>query len=773
MRKGKLRKTDVTQDSRLKTQDFLLEIGCEELPADYLPAALDWEFPQFRGLGSQAAHLFFDKKVVWKEIQTYAGPRRLVLKVSGVEPRVEERVEGPPVSIAFDSQGHPTEAAAGFARKQKVPFSRLKRRSTSKGERLVVERSIPVEKVLAALIPELIHKVPFPKTMRWEASGARFARPIRWMLALYGSKPVKVAFGSVQSGRATRGTRRSGDRLISVSQAAAYFSTLKRSGITLERGRLLRRKSKTELEVVEGVTPKREALRKRLETAARRMGGRLGDSSTEEFNGLLTTVTFLAEDPRVEAGSFRKEYLSLPAEVLATAMAKHLKLFSLYGPDGKTLLPKFLAVLEGKPKKAPAVMAHIDRIIEVRFSDAKFFYQEDTKTPLEAKIPELEKVVFHEKLGTVGDRIPRLERLARAIARAVGLPSSQESLLLRAARLAKADLVTQMVREFPSLQGTLGGRYAAAAGEPPELAGAIAEHYRPRTAGDPVPVTGLGAVLSLADRMDALIGYFGAGLKPTGSLDPYGLRRQATGLVRILMEPPEKISFVGLSIDSLLEEGIQSGGFNFSVAPETLRKEIRAFLRERFEWLTFVKHRVDREPIAAVLAAGDDDLAGAWERLTILRGLWADSKQRPVLVKAAKVAERTGRIVKAAQGDGGSNRVNPEAFREDLEKRLWETWNRLSPLLSDQVQRRRFREAVETYSSLYPEVHEFFEKVFVMDENLEIRKNRLAFMSEIYRSLSGSFADLSKLPLAGIDPRESEDPRVRESLPSARPRDDV
>lgn len=726
------------------THDFLLEIGCEELPADYLPAALDWTYPQGIGLSSAASLVFAERKIVWKELKSFGTARRLVLKVSGMESQVREELEGPPVSVAFDSEGKPTEAARSFAARQGVALSQLKRKATPRGERLVVWRVTPVTEILKSAIPQIIQKVTLPKTMRWDESGIRFARAIRWLLALYGSAKIPFVWGSVQSGQETWSLRRADSKPVRVKSAAAYFDTIRRLRIQLEDGQALGSHPENGVKAIPFKRRKRQSLLQRLEALARRLGGRLSDPTNQESEWLLDEVSFLAEEPIVAIGSYQREYLDLPPEVLTTAMAKHLKLLSIYTRDGKKLLPKFLAVLEGKPTQGSLVMKNITRILEARFTDAGFFYREDTKSPLESKVPGLEKLVFHEKLGSVGQRIPRLARLMEAIASQRKGQEEIKRLTPRLAELCKADLVTQMVREFPSLQGVMGGHYAKESGEPRELVAAISEIYQPRAADDPLPSSCLGAIGGLADRIDTLIGFFGVGLKPTGSADPFSLRRQATGLVRILTHPT--ISFVGLSIDRLIDEGIQSWGPRLSRDPELLKRELRAFLRERFEWLALTRHPIDRELVAAVLAAGEDDLADAWARLMVLWELWQPRQREAKLLKAAKVAERTGRMVKSAKANG-LGRVNPEAFKEASEKRLWEVWNRVAPQVREQIQRREYAQAVTTYGSLYLEVHQFFEKVFVMDENPDIRKNRLALINEIYGLLSERFADLSKLPL--------------------------
>lgn len=716
------------------SQDFSLEIGCEELPSDYMPGALDWNYPQGgMGLASAASSIFDQNKIVWKELQSFGTLRRLVLKVSGVESLVQEEIEGPPASIAFDAQGNLTAAAKGFAKKQGVAVSKLKRKQTSRGERLVLERSIPVAQVLKNAVVQIIERIAFPKTMRWDESGVRFARPIRSLAAHYGSKVIPCRFGKIVAGD---------------KAAAGALSAVKPLRVQLEEGQRLRRKEDGSVEVAAFRRSKSQALLRKLKAAARRLGGCLPDQTTEDFQWLLSTMTFLAEDPFVASGTFQKEYLDLPAEVLATSMAKHLKLMGVYSKGEPKLLPAFLAVLEGKPATPQEVMANMERILEARFSDARLFYREDTREPLDAKRRDLQRIVFHEKLGTVAEKELRLEQLMRQMAKDLGAGSLFQ-FISHTAKLAKADLVTHMVREFPSLQGTMGSYYAARDGHPPQVVRALAEIYQPRTSAEALPKSPLGALLSLADRLDTLIGFFSAGMKPTGSVDPYGLRRLAMGVVRIFLSPLEGVSFVGLSIDRVLEAGIQSWDFKRPVDRLNLKKELRAFLRERWEWWVVEQEGIDRELADSVLAAGDDDLAGAWQRLKVLVCLWNSSKDKPMVIKAAKVAERTSRMVKSAKEIELPSQVDAQLLSEPEEKRLWQVWSQTASHLKKQLEARQYEEATRTYSLLYEPVHSFFEKVFVMDENLDVRKNRLAFIKEIHESLAGRFADLSKLSLSG------------------------
>ena len=760
MKEVKRRRTSL---AKAAAQDFLLEIGCEELPADYMPAILDWYYPQDFGLSESAALVLSKNKVVWKKLQSFGTPRRLVLKVDGVEPGVEEEVEGPPVSIAFDSQGRPTEASKGFARKLGVSVEKLKRMETARGPRLVWERRLSVTKILGTSIPHIIQGIKIPKTMRWDESGMQFARPIRWFLALYGSETVFCTFGRVKGGCVTYGTRRYGSKPVSVKSVSDYFKAVSERGMELAEGIPLAKQKDGQGKPADPHwswqnVPRRKALCELLREKAKSLGGQLAHEGTEEFQWLLNTATFLAENPVVEVGSFQKNYLDLPPEVLATSMVKYLKLFSVYTSDGKKLLPKFLAVLEGRPQNPSLVMANIDRIIEAKFSDARFFYREDTRTPLEKKVAELDQVIFHEKLGTVKDRIARLQRIGTALLRELKLSHKMEDPLSRAVRLCKADLVTQLVREFPSLQGIMGGHYAKASGESEEIVRAITEQYRPRTMNEPVPATPLGALLSVVDRIDTLVGYFAAGIKPTGSVDPYALRRQALGAVRILMDPPPGISFEGLSIDRLFDEGIQSWGSKSGPDSENLKKELRAFVRERFEWIVLRDPAMKPQLIDAVLAAGEDDLADAWRRLKILQRLWSrppSDEGRLDLIRAAKVAERTGRMVKSAQEKGFRipEEVDSALLKEPAEKELWSRWKKVEPTLKEQVRERDSYEGfVHLYGSLSSHVHEFFEKVLVMAEDEQVRRNRLSLVNKIHRAVATSFADLSKLPLSDVDP---------------------
>ena len=726
-----------------QSRDFLLEIGCEELPADYLPQALE------ACAGRAAEHLGPERGFVWRTMEVWATPRRLVLIVRGMEPVVRWEKVGPTKAAAYDAQGHPTPAAQGFAKSQGVAVSSLGVKETPKGPCIVAAHTAPVLPKLAEAVPALIGALRFPKQMRWEASGVTFARPIRWLVALYGAQRVPCRVADVTSSLRTAAPRRAAAPWLTVRDSASYFAAMRRVGIQLEqRG---------------STKPKATALHRKLAQAAKRLGGRLDEG--ESFDWLLTTVTFLAESPVVQAGTFRKAYLTLPPEVLATAMAKYLKVFSLRAaqtssdrPGLTGLLPTFLAVLDGRPARAAVVMANYERILEARFTDAQFFWREDTKTPLAAKAPALKEVVFHQRLGTLDDKTGRLLHAAEAL-------GINDKTLARAIHLAKADLVTQMVKEFPTLQGLIGAEYARHDREPPAVIQAIREQYAPRTASDPIPASDAGAWLSLLDRADTLTGFFGVGLTPTSSEDPYGLRRQAAGLVRILVEKP-----LALSLDRVLGAALESWGSRLtpplavgpsgqrsSNAPpeavtarggaDALRAQLTQFLIERFRWWACDVRRYPRELVEAVLAAETDDLAGARQRLEALHELWRDPRQRErVLFTAGKVVERTGRIVASAK-EPPAGPVEPAKFRVPEEQALWTTWTSVKQQTAGLIEQAQFKQATAEYGKLYPPLHQFFEKVFIMDDDPEIRQNRLAMMREIHALYATAVGDLSKLPL--------------------------
>ncbi|MBI4313442.1 MAG: glycine--tRNA ligase subunit beta [Candidatus Omnitrophica bacterium] len=713
--------------------DFVLEIGCEELPADYLSAVIN-VLP-----GDAAGLLSRSDGFVWRSLEAYGGPRRLVLLVRGLNSVVRWERVGPSKASAYDAQGGFTQAAIGFAKSQGLPVSKLKLKETPRGPCLVAEQTAPAAAKLSKIIPALIQQIHFPKRMRWDAAGATFARPIRWLVALYGARIVPCRIAGVAGGRRTAAPRRARTPWLTVPSASAYATVLQRAGIHLERSGTATVDANGDVSVSGAArASKRSELHDQLRAQARKAGGRL-PIDDEEFKTLLTANVFLAECPVVALGSFRQDYLTLPPEVLSASMAKHLKVFSLRGADGK-FLPKFMAVLEGKPPKPAVVMGNYERILEARFADAQFFWKEDTKTTLGRKAAQLKQVIFHKQLGTLEEKSTRLKSLLEKS------PISDAALrasIARAIELSKADLVTQMVREFPTLQGIVGGEHARHDGESQEVALAIREQYQPRSASDAVPNSAAGAWLSLLDKVDTLAGFFGVDLAPTSSADPYGLRRQALGIVRILVEKR-----IPVSLDALWEAAIESWGPTIKLPAGQTQEQLTSFVLDRFRWLVCEQREYSRELFDAVAAASTDNLADAWDRLEQLNQMWKDPKRRAQeLFPAGKVMERTGRIVASANRSDSSGEVDPQKFVAPEERALWESWQAAEPEISNLIQAKAYQKVVKTYGALSPTVHSFFEKVFVMDPDVSIKQNRLALMYQIYQPLASHVADLSKLPL--------------------------
>ena len=488
-------------------KELLLEIGTEEIPARFLPPVLEEMAVSFR-------KLLDAERIGVGEILTWGTPRRLALvakKVAAAQAEVTQEIIGPPKAIAMDAAGNVTPAAAGFARAQGVAVSDLIEVDTPRGVYLAVKKSTtgrPTAERLPELLPGFILGLSFPKSMHWGTGTITFARPIHWILARYGGAVVNFEVGDVTSGGETRGHRFLAPQAVEVADAKSYVAALK------------------EARVIVDPEARRTLLSKELAQAAAGVKGEVVANP-----GLLEENTFLVEYPSVVVGSFEDKFLALPDPVLITSMREHQRYFSLRGADGR-LLPHFIAVNNTLTRNPDVVRQGHERVIRARLSDAMFFFQEDSKTPLENRVDALKGVVFHSLLGTSYEKMERFRELAMSLSRQ--LAPDLEGAVQRAATLCKADIVTEMVGEFPSLQGVMGRQYALLNGESPEVAEALFTHYLPRHADDELPQDKVGALVGLADRLDTICGCFGVGLSPTGTADPYGLRRHALAVIRIL-----------------------------------------------------------------------------------------------------------------------------------------------------------------------------------------------------------------------------------------------
>jgi glycyl-tRNA synthetase beta chain len=694
--------------------DLLYEIGAEEIPAGYIAPTLDQ-------LASALVRELAAARLSHGEIRTAATPRRLTIWADDVaerQPDMEQEIMGPPVKAAFDGNGKPTKAAEGFARSQGIPVDRIERRQTPRGEYCAVRKSVhgrAATEVLSEILPRITLGLSFPKSMVWISGEKSFARPVRRLVALSGKKVIPFTLFGVTSGRTTEG-----------------HPILSPGDITLQEADFERyRQALAERKVIVDIEERKALLRSEIESALASFGGEFREEA------LLDEVTNLVQLPSLTTGGFDPAFLSVPAAVIEAAMMEHQRYFPVRNADG-SLAPHFLFASDRPHDHDDLVRVGNEEVLRARLADARFFFEQDRKRPLEELVEKLSGVSFLKGLGTYLDKAQRLQRLVAEIAVPLGLGEEAVRHAVRAARLCKADLLTEMVGEFPALQGEVGRIYARADGEEEPVAAAIAEHYLPRSADGPLPLTTSGALLSLAEKIDNLVSCFAAGLIPSGSQDPYALRRQSQGALRII-----ETGGWHASIETLLRTALQ-------LLPEPHRKNEEAiaaligFLKDRLFQMA-LDRGFPHDLIRAALSIGFDDVLDFWTRLEALRELSTD----PCWQELVTTVERTYNIGKNAPVDGD---VDPSLFAEPLEGHLWELLEAASPGLSALQEERRYAEAARRYAEVFAApLHEFFEKVFVNVEDARVRANRLLLMRRVNRLFSARMADLSEI-VTGVNP---------------------
>ncbi len=690
-------------------RDFLLEIGTEELPW----GAVQDGRTQLR---ANLAALLERERLSWHFMEIYSTPRRLAALVRGLLERqedVETEVRGPSRSAAFDEEGRPTAAAEGFARSRGVRVEDLQVKETEKGEfvfAVVREEGKATWDILPGIIEELTRSFSFRKSMRWGSGEFRFARPVRWLVALYGAHVVPVSLAGLEAGRTTRGHRFLSGGLLDIERPEDYLASLRRYCVLADE------------------EERRRAIGEGIEEALAGGGQRaVPDEDT------LQEVVDLVEYPHVLLGGFEERFLELPREVLETAMQEHQRYFPVERDDG-TLAPAFLVVHNGDPERGEAIRRGHERVLQARLEDASFFYQEDLRVPLARRLEDLRSVVWQAKLGSLYDKAQRLRDLCGEICRSAHLGEEVRERAQRAALLCKADLVTSMVIEFPSLQGIMGRIYALASGEEGETAAAVEEHYRPRFAGDALPRTLQGAVLSLAEKADNLTGFFGAGLLPSGSEDPYGLRRQALAMFSILAEARLHLDF-----PSLLVRAAENLSFS---DPGELAEEVSDFCRQRWRQ-ALVSEGFDHDLVAAVLSQAARDPYEARLRLEVLQG----ARRKGLLQKAYTGFERCYNLSRKA----GELRLAEELLVEEAEKELYSRLVWAQEPLRGYLDAGEHEAALDVLLALAPHVDHFFSEIFVMGEDERLRDNRLALLFKV-ASLFLEFADFSQVVTEGAGP---------------------
>ncbi len=683
-------------------KDLFLEIGCEEIPAGFVPKAMaDMEALMKRELESA--------RLEYGEIVTLGTPRRLVLAVKGIadrQPDAELTAMGPAKSVAYDADGNPTKAAQGFARGQGIEVSQLKLVMTEKGEYLAAVKSEvgrDTAELLPEMLPRLMGAIPFKKSMRWADLEVRFARPIHWIVALFDGAVVPFSFGNIRTGSVSRGHRFMANSNFAVRDLAHYLEECERHFVIPDPGK------------------RKEIIRREIERVAKEAKGEvLPDES------LLEQVSYLVEYPSAVHGTFSPDFLAVPREVLITSMREHQRYFSLVDGEGK-LLPGFITINNTVTEDPSVVVKGNERVLRARLSDARFFFDEDQKHTLESRVDALKSVVYQAKLGTSYEKMERFRELAKALSARLN-PSVREQ-VSRAATLCKADLVTGMVGEFPEVQGIMGREYALHDGEDAAVANAIAEHYLPTQAGGELPASDIGAFVSLADKMDTICGCFSVGLIPTGSADPYALRRSALGIINIILDKGyrEPISgFIGASLDLLRAKA------NRPVAE--VQKEVLEFFRGRF--VNLMADRFPSDAVEAVVSVSFDDLVEAAAKISAL----AEFRNREDFGALAVAFKRVCNIVK----DGVESAVSPEFFQDPAEGELYEALTQVSGRVEGALSGADYLAALTEIATLKPAVDLFFEKVMVMAEQERVRENRLALLTAISR-LFARLADFSRL----------------------------
>jgi glycyl-tRNA synthetase beta chain len=686
--------------------DLFLEIGCEEIPAAFAKQAL-------ADLGRLLAEELERARLGFGDVRTVGTPRRLAAGVRGVaarQPDQRREVPGPPVSVARDAEGKLTKAGRAFEIKIKEQAAAndftIIERDTPKGKYLLGlldVKGLPADEVLSNLVLRVLEKLPFQKSMRWASVPQRFVRPVHWIVALFGGEVIPFAFAGVESGRASRGHRFHAPQAFEVSGFEDY----------LERC--------VEAEVVPNPEARRAAIRQELEAVAGRLGGR--PVVDEE---LLEEVVFLVEKPFAIPVRFPAEYLEIPDFLLLSVMRKQQRYFAFADEAGR-LLPHF-AFVAGTRVRDPEVVARGNlKVARARFDDALFYLREDQKKPLAARVDDLRGIVFLRGLGTVRDKVARVESLAVELAE--GLAPAEANRVALAARLCKADLTTGVVKEFPELQGYIGREYARREGVEAEVASAVFEHYRPRGATDGPPQGQVGAILSLADKLDSLAGCFRVGQEPTGTADPLALRRQALGIITTVLARGYH-----LSLSTWLSRALS--GFDGLVRedPAPALARLLTFFEGRLRALWGAEHPADA--VDAVLAAGFDDLVDARARLMAV----VEFERRPDFGPVALTFKRVAKILK----DAPDAAVEPARFEAEEEVALHEATARIGAEVRARAERRDFAGALVELSGLGAPVDAFFNKVFVMHEDPTIRRNRLALLREVGR-LSHGLLDFGRL----------------------------
>jgi glycyl-tRNA synthetase beta chain len=686
---------------------LLLEIGAEEIPAGYIEPAL-------AAMQSMLAQRLTDARIEHGGIRVLGTPRRLTAFVEDLAARqkpLTREVLGPPRKAAYAADGRPTMAAVKFAEKVGLSVNRLGVAATPKGEYLcatVTDAGLATAALLKTLLPEIILALPFPKRMRWADLSISFARPIHSILALYGKTLIGFEIGNLRSGRNTVGHRFLHPAKIRMAEPSVYREALRSAFVVVD------------------AAERRALIADAAARAASSVGGKI--LPDEELLGINT---YLVEYPAVAVGRFSEDFLELPAEVLITAMREHQKYFAVVDGAGR-LLPNFITVNNTPATDMAVVVRGHERVLRARLEDAKFFYRSDKGIPLDNQVEKLKTVLFQAQLGSVYDKVCRVKELARVVAEQSGADPDLARRVERAAWLCKADLVTQMVGEFPKLQGVMGRVYALAQGEPEEVAAAIEEHYRPTASGGALPDTRAGACVALADKIDTICGCFRAGLIPTGAADPYALRRQGIGVIQIMRQRNFTFPLAAVVEKSL---GLFGGA---GAAPADAAAKILAFIEGRMASI-LVEEGLAKDAVAAVLGVPVESVPAVWQRARALQQLKSKPDFEPIAVSFKRVVN----IIRRAEGFTPGP-VDESLLAHPSESGLLSAYRSVSAQVQADLGRGLYDGALGRVATLRQPVDAFFDDVMVMVEEPDVRRNRLSLLA-LVAGLFDTFADFSKL----------------------------
>ena len=688
------------------SKNYLVEIGVEELPARYIDNALE----QFK---NNTTKLFKEERINFEEIKAYSTPRRLTLLIYGLDEKqsdLNEKAKGPTKKIAFDDDENPTKALLGFMRGQGVDISSIYTEEF-KGEDYVfaniAKEGKPLEEIISANMANMIKSITFPKSMKWGNKNIKFARPIRWIVSLLDTEVVEFELEGIPVSNITRGHRFLGSSNIEISNVDEYEELLRENYVIVDQEERL------------------EIVKYGSERLVKEKGGNL-----QEDDQLLHEITNIVEYPTPLIGRIKEEYLELPRDVVTTPMKEHLRYFPVLDDKGR-LLPYFVTVRNGNEEYIDIVTKGNEKVLGARLEDAKFFYMEDLKKPLDEYVEKLKNIVFQEKLGTLYDKTKRVEKLVVKIGESLEVGEETEKNAERAAFLGKADLVTKLVSEFTELQGTMGMEYAKVSGENEIVSLAIFEQYLPRYSGDELPTTTAGSILSIADKLDTIVGMFAINIHPTGSQDPFGLRRQALGIINIILEKK-----LNISLDELLETSlyiyVDVNGIAFDY--NKVKEEIKTFFKGRIQNM-LINMGIRYDIVDSVIESKEDDIYDMKLKADRL-SKWLEKDGVSDILHSFK---RVSNLAEKAESDD----VSRDLLTED-EIDLYDKYNEIEESIDNAMNRKEYGKALDLLATLKDPIDNYFEKVMVMVDDENLKNNRLALLNKIYNTMT-EICDLSKI----------------------------